>query len=299
MALNQFIPILWSTRLMANLYPRLVYAQPGVVNRDWEGEIRTLGDTVRILALGEVEVGEYTRNTDFPTGPQTLESAAQTLQITEAPYWNVFVDRLDIAQTNLEFMDRAMERAAFAVRKRVDGFIANMYTRIGNSATGNGNGSNIVGSDASPITVGLGSGEANAYELLVDVATTMEENNIPEENRYVVIPPWLYGLLKKDTRFTGFNTMEARETIRTGQVGDIDGLAILRSNLVPTTNNDQNYKIIAGHPMAITMAEQVTEIEAYKPERRFGDAVKGLLVFGAEVVYPQAVVLYTIKKGVV
>ena len=57
---------------------------------------------------------------------------------------------------------------------------------------------------------------------------------------------------------------------------------ILKSNNVPNTAGEK-YKIIAGHSIATSYAEQIVSVETYKPEKRFGDAVKGLHVYGAKV----------------
>ena len=68
-----------------------------------------------------------------------------------------------------------------------------------------------------------------------------------------------------------------------GEAGEAAGFTILKSNNVPNTAGSA-YRIIAGHRIATTYAEQVLDVQAYRPEQLFGDAVKGLHVYGAKVV---------------
>lgn len=302
MALEAFIPTIWSARMMANLRRRLVFAQPGVVNRDYEGEVRAIGDTVRITALGGVEIGEYQKNTDFVKGPQTLESTSTTLVIDKAPYWNVYVDSIDRAQASMQFLDQAMNEAGYSMAMFMDKYIAGLYTQVGNSRTGTGGG-NIIGTDENPVSVGVGTNDVQVYDLLVAMGVALDENDVPDGERYAILPPWCYGLLKRDTRFVGPGAFPSRLVLQNGIIGDIDGLTLLRSNNVVMRSdggpnqNTQVWKIQVGHPMAITMAQQLAEIRPYSPERRFGEAVKGLNLLGAKVIRPNALCIATVKKG--
>ena len=115
----------------------------------------------------------------------------------------------------------------------------------------------------------------------------LDEANVPSEGRFAAVPPWFYALLKKDTRFT-HSTPMGDQLLRTGVAGDIDGLTVLKTNNVPKATATTEFKIIAGHPMATTYADQIVKVVAYSPEKRFADAVKGLHVYDAMVVRPQA-----------
>jgi len=63
MAISSFIPSVWAARALVNLEKNLVYAQMGVINRDYEGDIREAGDNVRINMIGQVTINTYTKNT--------------------------------------------------------------------------------------------------------------------------------------------------------------------------------------------------------------------------------------------
>ncbi len=276
MALENFIPTIWSARLLDNLQKALVYGQVPVVNRDWEGEIRDVGDTVRINAIGAVTVADYTKNNDI-NAPEALQDASLVLRIEQGKYFNFAVDDVDRTQQKPKVMDAAMREAAYALRDAADQYIASkMVAEAGVT----------VGSDASPNVLDTA---AKAYELLVTIGVELDEQNVPRDGRWVVVPPWVYGLFLKDDRFVKAGTSRSDEVLANGEVGRAAGFTILESNNVPVSGS--NYRILAGTSQATAYAEQILKVEAYRPERRFADAVKGLHVYGAKVVRPQALCL--------
>ena len=283
MALDNFIPEIWSARLLVNLRKFLVYGQAGVVNRDYEGEIKTMGDTVRINSIGPVTIGDYTKNTNIDD-PETLTDAQTTLVIDQAKYFNFQVDDIDRAQQNPKVMDDAMTEAAYGLRDVADQYIAGLYTGV---AAGNS-----IGDDTTPIVPT----KTDAYEHLVDLGVLLTDAKIPLNGRWVVVPPWFYGLLLKDDRFVDASKSGSTEALRNGQVGRAAGFDVLQSHNVPNTTGTK-YKIIAGHPMAISYAEQINSVEAYRPEKRFADAVKGLHLYGSKLVRPEAIAVLTANKG--
>lgn len=282
MALDSFIPQVWSARLLMNLHKKLVYAQEGVVNRDYEGEIRDMGDTVKINAIGPVTIGTYTKNTDI-TDPETLTDSQTMLLIDQAKYFNFQIDDVDRAQQNPKVMDAAMREAAYGLANVADQYVAGLYTGV--------SAGNTIGDDTTPVVPD----KTNAYEYLVDLATILDENDIPEDGRWVVVPPWFHGLLQKDDRFVHATTA-GDGVVRNGVIGQAAGFTVYKSNNVPNTSGTK-YKIIAGHPWAITYADQINKVEAYRPEKRFADAVKGLHLYGAKLVRPNAIAVMTADKS--
>jgi len=282
MSLNNFIPSIWSARLLANTNKNLVYGGPMVVNRDYEGEISAQGDTVRINGIGRVTVSTYTKGTDH-SAPEELQDAATTLSITESKMYNFAIDDVDKAQGNIAVMDAAMGEAGYALANTTDQFIAALYTDA----------ANLIGSTASPKT-DLGTIGA-VYDYLVDLGVLLDENDVPQDNRYAIVPPWVHGLLLKDERFVSFGTDPNKPTLLKGQIGEAAGFSIMKSNNVPNTTATK-YRIMAGHPKAITFADQLVKTEAYRPQLRFADAVKGLHLYGARVVRPSYLAVLTANK---
>jgi N4-gp56 family major capsid protein len=281
--ITNFIPTLWSARLLAALMKALIYAQAGVVNRDYEGEIRQAGDTVKINSIGDVTIKDYTKNTNIDD-PEELNDAGQMLTITQQKYFNFAVDDIDKAQAKPSVIEEAMNRSGYGLRDRADQYIASFYTDVASA--------NLIGSDTTPVIPT----KADAYEYLVDLGVKLTEANVPKEGRFAIVPPWFYGLLQKDDRFVKAGTSQTDQVLRNGQIGTAAGFTVMESNNVPHTAGTK-YKIIAGHPMAMSYAEQIVKVEAFRPEKRFSDAVKGLHVYGAKLVRPYAWAVLTANKS--
>ncbi len=280
MAVANFIPQLWSARLLAHLDNAHVYAN--LVNRDYEGEISRYGDTVKINQIGDITVGDYTKNTDI-TDPQQLSGSQTTLVIDQAKFFNFQIDDVDNAQTNPKLMNEAMMRSAYAIAEVTDKFIAGLYTDIPTN--------NQIGNDTTPIDIT----KDNVYETLVDMGVKLTEANVPKQGRFVVIPPWMTGVLQKNDLFV-HATKSGDNVIASGLIGRAAGFDIYESNNVPNTTGTK-YKIMAGTRIGISYAEQIIETEAYRMEKRFADAVKGLHVYGAKMVQPESMVLLTANKA--
>lgn len=274
MSLNNFIPEVWAARLLHNLHKTQVFGQSGIMNHDFEGDIRARGDTVRIHAIGPVTVAEYSKDTDI-SAPQTLNDAETTLTIDRARYVNFQIDDVDRAQQMPKVMDAAMRESAYALADEADQYLAGLYTQISPS--------NFIGSDDTPEIPTA----ATLYETIVDLGVLLDEADAPRTSRFCVLPPWCYGLLLKDDRFVKAGSAASDRALRNGEVGQAAGMAIYVSNNVVHVS-DAKYKIIAGVPDAWTFAQQVRELEAYRPPLRFADAVKGLHLYGAKVTRPSA-----------
>lgn len=287
MTLDKFIPQIWSARLLQNLNESHVFAN--LVNREYEGEIRNVGDTVKISSLGRVTIGAYTKNTDIEPA-ETLTDAQTTLVIDHANYFNFQIDDIDRVQQKPKVMDEAMRESAYGLSREVDTTLAGIYSDTDNAVGGDGT-SGIPGLD---LTAGTA-----LYDYLVDLKVLLDENNTPDDGRrWVVVPAWAHGALLKDSRFV--NSTEMGNQIRmNGLIGKAAGFNVYLSNNVTNDGSAEPvYRIIAGHPMAVSYAEQINSVEAYRPQNRFADAVKGLHVWGYKVVRPELLaVLYATNSA--
>lgn len=288
MTLNNFIPQIWSARLLQNLNEAHVFAN--LVNRDYEGDIRGVGDTVKINAIGRVTVGPYTKNSNMAAA-ETLTDAQTTLKIDKANYFNFQIDDIDKVQQKPKVMDEAMREAAYGLSRAVDTELAKIHT-----STPAGNKVGADGQNAKPgldLTAG-----SSLYDYLVDLKVILDENNCPDDGRrWVVVPAWAHGALLKDSRFV--NATEMGNQIRmNGLIGKAAGLNVyLSNNVTDDAQNVKTYRIIASHPAAVSYAEQISGVEAYRPELRFADAVKGLHVWGYKVVRPALVATLYAKNA--
>ena len=255
-----------------------------VCNRAYDGEVRSFGNTVKIASIGDVTVNSYTKDTDIDT-PETLSDSDQTLLIDQQKYFNFVVDSIDRAQQNVDVLDEAIRRAAYALKDVTDQYLAGIM----DNAVPGGNKIGTTGAPKIPT-------KDDAYEYLVDLGTLLDENNVPTYGRFAIVPAWFHGLLLKDDRFVRSGTVAGDHRLMNGEAGEAAGFTILKSNNVPNTTGSK-YKILAGHAMATTYVEQVLDLQAYKPERRFGDAVKGLHVYGAKVIRPTALACLIADKA--
>lgn len=269
----EFIPTVWAARLLVALNEALVYGQTNVSNRDYEGEIREAGNTVKIASIGDVSIGDYVKDTDI-ADPEALTDDDQTLLIDQQKYFNFYVDSVDRAQQNVNVMDEAMRRSAWALREKADSYVAGLMAVDVPAG-------NTLGTVAVPKVPT----KADAYEYLVDLGVLLDESNTPIDGRFVVVPAWFHGLLLKDDRFVNSGSRRSDTTLANGEVGEAAGFSILKSNNVPNTTGTK-YRIMAGHSIATSYVEQIVDLQTYNPEKRFGDAVKGLHVYGAKVVRP-------------
>ncbi len=283
MALN-FIPTVWAARLLVALDKELVYGQANVCNRDHEGEIREAGNTVKIASIGNVTVANYVKNTNIGD-PEALTDEEQMLLVDQSKYFNFYVDSVDQAQQKVDVLDEAMRRAAQGLRAVADAYLAGLMAAAVKAE-------NTIGSEETPEIPTKDS----AYELLVDMGVKLDEGNVPTDGRFVIVPAWFHGLLLKDDRFVRAGTATSDGRLGNGEVGEAAGFRILKSNNVPNVDGGA-FKIMAGHAMATSYAEQILDVQTYKPERKFGDAVKGLHVYGAKVVRPEALAMLVADRG--
>lgn len=270
--MSTFIPEVWSAEILESLKKNLVFGQPGVVNRDYEGEITMQGDTVRIKSLSRPTIGTYTKNSTTIT-PETLTDAQRALYIDQSKYFAFEVDDIDKAQGTGGDLEVSLKEGAYALRDTADQYIAGLYSGAQSA--------NAIGT-VSVTTAAL------AYTQLRKLSVKLDEANVPNEGRWVVVPPWYYGLLLESDLFIRLDASGTTEGLRNGRVGDALGFNVLKSNNCVLVTGD-DYAVMAGHGSAISYAEQIVKVEHYRPENAFSDAVKGLHVYGAKLVRPDAI----------
>lgn len=309
MTIRNFVPILWSDQILEQLYKAQVYAR--CVNRDYQGEIKKYGDTVRVNTLGLPTISDYVPYT-FTLTPEQLQGAGEALTIDQVKYYDYAIDDVDAAQVTPDLMSQANKNAAYALRDVTDSFLAN--TLAAGVATANVLLSGTTASSATnPISVGTGSGVTDAFELLVSLNTRMNKSNVPPNDRWVVIPPDFAQVLILDPRFSSFATALAANTLKMGSTaggsngssGDgygqlaealrvLVGFDLYVSNNVPsaTLAGATVYTILGGYKGACSYAEQIPEghPEAFRPQGGFSDAMKSLHLYGAKVFRPDGLV---------
>lgn len=279
MAVQYFQPEIWSARLLSSLKKATVFAGPGIVNRNYEGDIRDAGDTVRITSISRPTIGTYTKGSTT-VSPETLTDAQRSLLIDQAKYFAFEVDDIDYRQSadGGALMNEAADESAYGLADTADQYIAGLYSGITNTI------STTAITDA-----------AKAVKGLVDLKVKLDEANVPSANRYVVVPPWYHGLLLQSDLFVRVDASGSDQALRQGFVGMAFGFDVyVSNNCVVITGDD--YAVQAGVPEAITFAEQIVKVEAFRPQDAFSDAMKGLHVYGAKLVRPDGAAVLTASK---
>lgn len=272
MAIDKFIPEVWSAKLLLALRTAHVYAAGGVINREYEGEISDFGDTVHITSLVDPTIGDYTAHTDITV--EDVDDLEQILLINQSKYFAFEVDDIEKRQAKGNVMSAQAQAAAWKLRDVADRYVAGLM------ATGVA-AKNVI--SESTITA------SDAYDLLVDLGTKLDESDVLTENRWAVITPKFHGLLQKDSRFIAAGDAQGASVRANGIIGEAAGFSLRKSNNVPDGPGAGAGKlIIAGNSMATTFAEQIAKTEAARRELRFADMVKGLHLYGGKVVRPEA-----------
>jgi N4-gp56 family major capsid protein len=266
MAITNMIPQIWSARILQKLEKNLVFGQPGVINRDYEGEIRADGDRVHVHSFNDLTIATYVKNSTTITYEELTDTRV-TLLIDQSKYFAFKVDDIDEAQMRPKLIDAASDRAAYQLAETADRYISGLYAGASTSAP-----DNTI--ETTQFTV------ANVYSKVVSLAQKMDEGNIPAEGRFAIIPPWVKALLLQDSNFLSAQS----SAVLNGQVGQIAGINLLVSNNVTTTGTSPVvYHMVAGVPAAWTYAEQIVNVEGLRLEGSFADAVRGLHLYGAKV----------------
>jgi len=273
-----FKPEVWSAQALVSLRKALVYAGPQVVNHDYEGEIKKIGDTVHIKMIGDVTVSTY--NSGDTLTYEDVADAEATLKVDQSDKFSFKVDDVDKAQAGDE-MAKRMDVAAYNMASKVDQYIAGFYTQVQSA--------NVI------TTTAITDGD-KAYSGLINLGVKLDEANVPDVGRYVVVPPWYYGLLLTNDKFVRVDASGGSEGLRNGVVGNVDNMVVLKSNNVPLITGD-DYAVTAGVKDAVSFADQFSEVESLRLETTFATAVRGLHLYGAKVLRPDAMAVLTASKS--
>lgn len=282
MAIDQFVPEVWSALLRRYLDATLVYAGPTMTNRNYEGEIAQEGDTVHIQQIGDGgTIKTYVPNTDIDP-PEAPDGTEQTLVVDQSKYYNIGLDDVNRIQAHVELLTPWAQRTARKFRVIIDAFVAGRMQAAAPAE-------NTLGSDAVPIEVKAdGTGDFTPYRFFVELRRRMHAQDA-EDGLWAVIDEDLEAEVLNDDKYIPAGDAATRS----GEIGRIAGFTIFRTTAVPTSPGSggvpvPNAKIIFGSGnYATTVAHQLSELVAYNPERRFADAIKGLELYGAKVIEPE------------
>lgn len=297
---GNFIPQIWSGKLIENFYDATVLS--AVSNTDYEGEIRNFGDTVNIRQIPELTIRDYVKGQVLTV--ENPDKPKIQLLIDKGEYFAAVEDDVDKVQTDITLMDQWTKDASERMKIKIDtrvlpNIAAGADSFNAGTTAGKQSGSFNLGTTVAPLIVTKdGSGNTTSViDLIVDMGTVLDENNVPEDNRYLIIPAKMAGLIKKSELKDASLTGDSMSVVRNGRLGMIDRFTLYMSHNLfnNTAAGSGGVHIIAGHKYGFTFASQMTNMETIRSESTFGDIVRGLQVYGYKVVKPEAIATAVIR----
>lgn len=295
-----FIPQIWSGKLNVKFYATTVFGE--IANTTYEGDIKSLGDTVIINNIPSITIRDYVIGQNL-TYEVPAPSIVQ-LDINKAKYFGVNVSDVLEYQSQPKLMgmftDDAAKQMSIAIDTNVllaqynQGAAANKGATAGvKSAAYN------LGTDNAPITLAA----ATIVNVITNLASVLDEQNVPDTDRWVVIHPYFRSILMQSPLAQAYVTGDAQSILRNGRIGTIDRFAVYVSNLIPTAAAGFDFSggvqggalkrvaIMAGHKSAITFASQIAKVESLQNPNDFGQLVRGLNIYGHKTIKPEALAL--------
>ena len=303
-ASGTFIPTIWSGKLNVKFYAATTFGD--ISNTNWQGEISGMGDKVIINNVPTITISEYTvgmnLSYEVPT-PNVIE-----LVIDKAFYFGVGVNDVIEYQAKPELMGMFTDDASNQMKIKVDTeCFLNTFTSA--SASNIGATAGLVsdfnlGTDAAPLALAAN----NVLATITAMSTILDEQNVPETDRWLVITPAERNLLMQSNLAQAQFMGDSQSIVRNGRIGGIDRFTVYVSNLLPKAAADQNYTggtdsgkvkrhiMMAGHKSALTFAGQINKMENLPNPSDFGKLVRGLMVYGRKVAKPEALT-YAVVTG--
>lgn len=281
---GNFIPEIWSGKLIENFYDATVLA--AISNTDYEGEIKNMGDTVNIRTSPEITIKTYVKGQTLQV--ENPDKPKLQLVIDKGEYFACIEDDVDKVQSDINMMDTwskdASEKMKIKIDQRVLTDLLPGIAAINKGANAGRISGNInLGTTGSPVAIS----KTTVTDYIVDIGTVLDEANCPEGNRFLVIPAKMAGMIKKSELKDASLAGDGSSILRNGRLGMIDRFTIYMSHNLKVDTGGK-FNLIAGHKMGFTFASQMTNMETIRSEATFGNIIRGLQVYGYQVVKPEA-----------
>jgi N4-gp56 family major capsid protein len=304
---GKFIPEIWSGKLAVKFY--LATCLSEITNNDWEGEIKGHGDKVQIRKVPTITIRDYKKGLDLTTEVPSADKLE--LLIDKGKYFAFVVDDVDKVQSDVRLMEMftndAAEQMKIAVEASVFSAVFSDAATRNYGATAGVKSQNIdLGAVGAPLAIT----KTNVLDWIVDVGQTLDEQNVPETGRWLLIPPAVSARIKKSDLKDASIAGDGTSILRNGRLGMIDRFTLYSSNNLSNvtdlgadntaggtgTNADYSvFNVMAGTRDAISFASQITNTETLRSQSTFGNIVRGLNVYGFEVTKPEALVWSRIR----
>lgn len=301
-----FIPEIWSGKLVEKFYDATVLG--AIANTNYEGEIKNQGDKVKIRTKPTITLASYSAEQALTvTRPS---SANVELLIDKGYYWNTVLDDVMEVQADINQMSIWADDASEQMKIQIDTEVLSVIvTQHATADTGSVNRGATAGRISANVNLGVvgttaviikSSGannttEKNAIDFILDMGQVLDEQNIPETGRWIVLPAWYITRLKKSDLRDASLTGDGTSVLRNGRVGTIDRFTLYSSNLLPVASSRTT--IYAGHSHGLTFASQLSKVETLRAESTFGTLMRGLQVYGRQVIDYRAIAVGCVTPG--
>jgi hypothetical protein len=296
---GNFTPEIFSQKVL-KFFRRASVAED-ITNTDYAGEIENFGDTVRIIKEPTITVASYSRGAVI--NPQDLADDQTTMVVDQANAFAFKIDDIEERHSHVNFEALATSSGAFSLKRKYD---ANILQAM---ADGAGITSTTIGTAGSPVAIVGSNNEDNAVNLLLSMARLMDDNSVPEENRWFVAPPVFYeNMFKAGAKFAEVQvTGDATSPLRNGLVmqGNIAGFNCYKSTVLNNSGTDvvtitaqdttNDFVVLGGHMSSTSTASHIAKTEVVRSTETFSDIIRGLHVFGRKVLRPEALAVGVVK----
>jgi len=278
-------PEIYSGKLVEKFYKTTVFGE--IASTDYEGEIAGMGANVIIRTIPDVTVNDYVIGAGLT--PQYPQRNSVTLSISQAKSFNVALSTVDSRQSDIDMADVFANDGSIQLRIAAD---ADMLEVIPGDVSADNSGS-AAGLDSADIDMGTAAAprqvsSANVVELFTDMGQVLDEQNVSDEGRWVVIPPWMTNLIKNSELKIASLAGDGVSILRNGKVGMIDRFTLYQSrNVLRQTSPAVCSYIPFGHSAGLTFAAQIVECQMIDNPNDFGYLIRGLMVYGYEVIEPK------------
>ena len=274
MSVQNFIPTIWSDMTL-DKYDEMAVFRP-LLNTDYEGDIRNYGDTVKINSLNDTDTTTYSGTVTYTD----LDDASRMLLIDQQKYIAKQIDDIDEAQAKPKTMGKIAALYAQGFLRAVETFVAGKYTEAGITS----------GSTASPTSIT----SANVISTIGAIATSMDVNDVPDDGRVAVVPPWL---AQKMVLAGVIRDTDNSAILSAGYIGQFQGFQVYKSNRISHSSTTWYAPMFFRRGDTIAFAEQLNEVEAIRLENSFKDGIRQLMVYGGKVLRPESLAVLYCASG--
>ena len=278
MAYQNFVPMVWNEAINRELERACVFLED--CNTKYEGKVKEKGESVKILGVGKPTIRRITKSAKNNNieDAEEIEDTSVIMYINQIAYFNYLVGDIDKAQSVGGVMDALEQETSEGLANEVDKFIASL---VADSSVAK------LTSSATTVT------KDNILSILDSAIQKLYENDVKQNTKIVVtISPRFFTLFKqayisKDT--------DNSAMLKNGRVAMYGNVTVKMSNNVYKTEDGATDNIMIRTQRAVAFAKPLTHTEAYRPEKKFADAVKGFILFDGKVVRPKEIININVK----